>query len=123
VSVRATAALNCSVPTARSTSPRAVRIGSRLERDSDGDVARALGEQRRRAVEDLRAPPLRQRVLTHRAPGRRDGAVDVGRVELRNAAEQVVAVGRAHLERGGAEHGLAVDDDGGDGVRVDAGDH
>ena len=95
--VRASAAANWNVPTARWASTRAVRIGLA----ASAAMIRANSSSRARrdaaaAVEDLGPLPTGQRRRASAADGAGDGAVDVGGGAQRGAADLVSVVRRRH---------------------------
>ena len=100
VSVRASAAANWNVSTARAASTRAVAMGlaasSAMVRAKSSCCSRRATRGR---VEDL--DPLPRRAGPRPSPrcAACDRPVDVALVALRDAAEQRVVVGRPHLDR------------------------
>ena len=98
-SVRASAAANGNVLTARSASTRAVLIGlaasaAIVRANSSVRSARSAAA----AVEDLGPLPRRQRSLVQRGLGGGDGPVDVGRGAGRHGPDDGAVVGRVDLD-------------------------
>ena len=86
--------------------PRGLDRLGRLAGDDLGELLLPLAQQRRRAVEDRRPLPRRQRALGHGRPGCGHGGRHLIRAADRHPAEQGAVVGGTHLGGGRPEEGL-----------------